>query len=177
MQIPWQGLQGFSGATAIGALVLVDLALVANSFADNLFPVINIYSKSPTWGIVVAIPLVSLAYLLGVLSIGAAELLLIRIRWVDANALIEDTIAASANGELAAVRFQQLQQEAELLGGGSIAFGLLGVGATLCAWRIEGWQRFLMAVAIMSVLLAVASIFLCVYRHRLAHRPALAWKG
>ena len=47
--IPWQNVQGFSGAAAIGSIVFVDLALIANAFADNLFPVINLYAQTTTW--------------------------------------------------------------------------------------------------------------------------------
>lgn len=176
MQIPWQSIQEFSGATAVGALVLVDLALIANAFADNLFPVIDIYSRTSTWAIVVAIPLLSLTYLLGLLCTGAAELALIRLRLVDANALSEDIIAVTARGEFVAGRFQQLRQEAELLAGGAIALALLAVGAALSTWRIEGWRRFLTAVAITAILFAAGSVFLSWYRHASAHRLALAAK-
>jgi hypothetical protein len=117
MELPSQSLPRFSGAAAIGALVLVDLALIANAFADNLFPVINLYSQTPTWAIVVAIPLASLVYLLGVLSIGTSELMLIWTGLLDRSALVEDSIAASARGEYAAARFEQIRQEAELLTG------------------------------------------------------------
>jgi len=177
MEVPWQGLQGFSGATAIGALVFVDLALIANSFADNLFPVINIYSQTPTWAIVVAIPLVSIAYLLGVLCIGAAEVILIRFRCLDANALVEDILVTSTSGEFASMHFRQLRQEADLLAGAMIAFVLLALGAGLSAWRIAGWRKFLTAVASISVLLAIGSVFLCLYRHKLAHTQALHIRG
>jgi hypothetical protein len=177
MELPSQTLPRFSGAAAIGALVLVDLALIANAFADNLFPVINLYSQTPTWAIVVAIPLASLVYLLGVLSIGTSELMLIWTGLLDRSALVEDSIAASARGEYAAARFEQIRQEAELLAGGTIAFTLLAAGAALSAWRVDGWRRFLTAVAVMAVLLAIGSILLCLYRHRMAHRQAVAAKS
>jgi hypothetical protein len=38
MEIPWLNIQGFSGATAVGSIVFVDLALIANAFAGNLSP-------------------------------------------------------------------------------------------------------------------------------------------
>jgi hypothetical protein len=37
MQIPWQGIQGFSGAIAVGGLALTSLLLLAGVFATNLF--------------------------------------------------------------------------------------------------------------------------------------------
>ena len=96
---------------------------------------------------------------------------------LDSNALVEDTIAASGKGEFAAARFQQVRQEAEQLAGGTIGFALLALGAALSAWRIDGWRRFLTAVAIMAVLLAVGSVLLSLYRHRMAHRQAVATKA
>ena len=74
---------GVSGATAVGSLVFVDWALITNAFADNLFPIINLYSQSPTWAIVIAVPVLSLVYLLGLLCIGAGEALLVALRLVQ----------------------------------------------------------------------------------------------
>lgn len=176
MEFP-QVLQGFSGATAIGGLVFVDLILIGNAFADNLFPSIRQYSESPTWALVVAVPLVSLVYLLGVLSIGAAELILTSFRLLNKRALVDDTIDASSGGDYVAGRFQQIRQEAELLGGGAIAFALLGLGAALSGWRIEGWRRFLTAVTVMAVVFGACSVFLCIHRYRMAHDQAVAAKA
>ncbi len=102
--------------------------------------------------------------------------MLVWVRLLDAKALVEDTISVAGRGEYAAARFQQIRQEAELLAGGTIAFALLALGAALSAWRIEGWRRFLTAVAIMAVLLAGGSMLLCLYRYRMAHRQAAATK-
>ena len=84
-----------SGATAVGTFVFVAWALITNAFADNLFPVINVYS-SPTWAIVTAVPLLSLAYLLGLLSIGAGEALMILFKFVPANCLDERQMDSSS---------------------------------------------------------------------------------
>jgi hypothetical protein len=174
MEIPWQSIQGFSGATAVGSLVLVDLALIADAFADNLFPVINLYSQTPTWAIVVAIPLVSLVYLIGLLSIGAGEAALVWFRGADNIALTEDTLVLAAASDAIAARYQQLRQEAELLAGSVIAFGLLAVGSALHAWRIGGWRRFLTAVATAAVIFAIASVALSIRRYATASRLATA---
>jgi hypothetical protein len=137
METPWQNIQSFSGASAGGAIVFIDLALVANAFADNLFPTINLYAQTPTWAIVVAIPVLSLVYLVGVLSIGAGEALLSWLRFGRAVMLDEDTAALIGCGDVIIGRYQRLQQEAELLAGSVVAFGLLAVGSTLHAWRSE----------------------------------------
>ena len=49
MELPWQNIEGFSGATAVGSLVFIDLAVIADAFAGNLFPIINVYAETPTW--------------------------------------------------------------------------------------------------------------------------------
>ena len=177
MEIPWQSIQGFSGASVIGALVLVDLGLIANAFADNLFPTITNFSTTAAYALVIAVPVLSLTYLLGLLCIGAAELALTLSHLLNAKTLAEDTVTVSARGESCAARFHQLRQEAELLAGGVIVFALLAVGSALSAWRIEGWRRFLTAVAIAAVIFAVSSVFLCLYRYKSTHALASATKS
>jgi len=168
--VPWQSIQGFSGATAVGSLVFVAWALITNAFADNLFPVINVYSQSPTWAIVTAVPLLSLAYLLGLLSIGAGEALMILFKFVPANCLDERQMDSSEPTGFVCARYQQLRQDAEILAGSALALGLLAVGAVLHAWRIEGWRRFLISVAVCATVVAVGSFALSVRRQLWASR-------
>jgi len=174
MDTPWQNIQSFSGASAVGAIVFVDLALVANAFADNLFPTINLYAQTSTWAIVVAIPILSLVYLVGVLSIGAGEALLGWLRLKKVVALDEDPAGLIGCGDAIIGTYQRLRQEAELLAGSVVAFALLAVGSTLHAWRIVGWRRFLIAVAIAAIILAAGSLALAVRRYGSAHRIATA---
>ena len=170
--VPWQSIQGFSGATAVGSLVFVDWILITDAFADNLFPVINIYSQSPTWAIVTAVPVLSLVYLLGLLCIGAGEALLVTLRLIPASCLDDGHIAISEPSGFVAARYQQLRQDAEILAGSALALVLLAVGASLHAWRIEGWRRFLLSVAVCATVVAVSSIALSIRRHLSAARLA-----
>jgi len=174
VQFPWHTIQGFSGATAVGALTLVGLILIANGFATNLLPAIDVYSRTATWAIVVAVPVLASSYLLGLISMGTAEALLIRCRLIDAEALIDDQVAVAARGDSIGGHFHQLRQEAELLAGGSIGLAVFAVGAALSAWLAEGWRRFLTSIALAAICLAVASISLARFRHTTAHRLALA---
>src|SRR5262245_46702489 len=160
MQSPWQNIQGFSGASAVGAIVFVDLALIANAFADNLFPTINLFAQSATWAIVVAIPLLSLVYLIGVLSIGAGEGLLGCLHLTRQITHSEDVKMLLVSSEAVWGRYQQLRQDAELLAGSVVAFALLGVGSALSAWMVPGWRRFLTSVALAGVFLPAVSIAL-----------------
>jgi hypothetical protein len=170
--VPWQSIQGFSGATAVGSLVFVDWALITDAFADNLFPVINLYSQSSTWAIVIAVPVLSLVYLLGLLCIGAGEALLIALKLVPSSGLDDGNIAISELSSFVVARYQQLRQDAEILAGSALALVLLAVGASLHAWRIEGWRRSLLSVAVCATVVAVGSVALAVRRHLSAARLA-----
>lgn len=176
MQIPWQGLQGFTGASAVGALSLVGLTLIANAFAPNLFVAIDIYADTPTWAIIVAIPLVALTYLLGLLSNAVAQATFVKFGFLDGDALLHDIVALAYSGELITGRYHQLRQEAELLAGCFVALALLALGCGLSAWVAPGWLRFLGAVTLFSVVIAISSGLLAVSRHRAAHELALLLK-
>jgi hypothetical protein len=119
---------------------------------------------TPTWAIVVAIPLLSLVYLIGVLSIGTGEALLGWLRVGKAIGLAEDATALIGCNDVVVGTYQRLRQEAELPAGSVVAFGLLAVGSTLHAWRIAGWRRFLVAAAIAAIILAAGSLALAIRR-------------
>ena len=104
--IPWQNIQGFSGAAAIGSIVFVDLVLIANAFADNLFPVIDLYSQTTTWAVVIALPALALVYLIGLLSIGAGEAALVWLRLVSRIDLAEDILGLPGLPSIIAARYQ-----------------------------------------------------------------------
>ena len=166
--IPWQTVQGFSGATAVGSIAFVDWALITNAFADNLFPVIDLYSSTPTWAIVVAIPIIALTYLLGLLFIGAGEILLLRMKLLTSADLDDEGMHRSDLPALVTARYHVLRQEAEVLAGSALAIGLLAVGTTLHSWRIDGWRRFLISVTLCAIVLAIGSAALAIRRHKAA---------
>jgi len=84
---------------------------------------------------------------------------------VDANALVDDTVAIASHGDFVSGRFQQLRQEADLLAGSSIGLALLSVGSILSAWAAEGWRRFLTSMALAAIVLAIGSFCLARSRH------------
>ena len=174
MQIPSLNLQSFSGAAGVGAVVFVDFVIIANAFANNLFPAINLFAETPTWAIVVAVPLLSLVYLIGVLSIGTGEALLIRFRYGSTANLVDDILSLTACSDLVATRYQQLRQEAELLAGSFVAFTLLSFGSALHAWQIAGWRRFLISVSLAALIFAAGSVAIALRRYSSAHRIAAA---
>jgi len=166
--LPLQNIQGFSGATAVGSLAFLGWALITNAFAENFFPVINLYAQSPTWAIVAAIPAISLAYLLGLLCIGTGEIVLVRLKLIPANSEEDRTLARWQLSNVLTTRYQQLQQDADILAGSGMALTLIVLGASLHAWRVEGWRHSLISIAICALIIAYGSVALSVRRKRLA---------
>ena len=173
MQSALQGLQGFTGAVAVGGLTISSLFLLAAVFAPNLLLAIDVVTRSTAWAIVAAIPLSSLAYVVGLLTTAAAESLLVRagrLRQVDVAAELE---AVSELSDIVVARYHQQRQEAEVLAGSSLAFCVLSLASATAAFWIDGWRRTLISVAVACVTLFVGSALLSVYRYRSASSLAL----
>jgi hypothetical protein len=174
MQIPWQGIQGFSGAIAVGGLALTSLLLLAGVFATNLFLAIEVVSRSTAWAIVVALPIASLAYVVGLLTNAAAEAIFVRFGWLQRNTLIDELIQIREKGEFLIGRFLQLRQEGEILAGGSLALGILAMACAFASYPIEGWRRTLISATFMCVMLCIGSSSLSISRFRSANALANA---
>ena len=171
--VPWQGLQGFTGAVAVGGLTLTSLFLLAAVFAPNLLLAIDVVSRSTAWAIVAAIPLISLAYVVGLLTSAAAESLFVRIGRLRLADLADELRAVSKLSELVVARYQQLRQEAEVLAGSSLALCVLGLASATAAYSLEGWRRTLISIAITCAVLSVGAALLSVYRYRSASSLAI----
>lgn len=174
MQVPLQGLQGLTGAVAVGGLTITSLFLLAAVFAPNLLLAIDVITRSTAWAVVAAIPLSSLSYIIGLLTSAAAESLLTRTGRLRQVNLIAELQAVSRLSELVVARYQQQRQEAEVLAGSSLAFCVLSIASAIAVSSIEGWRRTLIWLAIVCLVLSVGSALLSIYRYRSASSLALA---
>jgi hypothetical protein len=173
MQVPLQGLQGFTGAVAVGGLTITALFLLAAVFAPNLLLAIDVVTRSTAWAIVAAVPLSSLAYVVGLLTIAAAESLLVRAGRLRHLDLADELEAVSKRSEIVVARYHQQRQEAEVLAGSSLAFFVLSLASATAAIPVDGWRRTLTSIAVACVVLSVGSALLSVYRYRSASSLAL----
>ena len=127
-----QGIQGFAGASGVGVMCLTALFFGASVFATNLPALADVISVSTTWSGIVTIPILVVAYVVGVLAIAIVE-------GVTSTGIVELDLLQG----LAAQRFSQLEQEAEILSGSVVGFLLLAVAALLNVWAYPGWTRTL----------------------------------
>ena len=121
----------FAGATGVGALCVLGVFLVLDGRAPELFPTLETYAKTATWGIVAAVPVLAVAYVVGLLAIAGTG--------AAVEALYGDVVGRGARDvlsmfaipkdSLVATAYLELRQRQELLGGSAIGVLLLALGA------------------------------------------------
>ena len=165
MQVPWQSIQGFSGSVAVGGLVLTSLLLLAGAFATSIFAALDFLSRSAVWAIVVAIPIASLSYLVGLLTTAAGESLLRLVGWIPRVAIVEELQRIRQQDEFMIGRYLQLRQEAELLAGGCLALLLLALACLAATLAAAGWRPTLFSASATCTVLAVGCCALAVSKY------------
>jgi len=142
-------------------MCLTALFFGASVFATNLPALADFVAVSTTWSGLVTIPILVVAYVVGVLAIALVESV--------TNAGIVELDALQG---LAAQRFSQLEQEAEILSGSVIGFLLLGAASFLNVWAYPGWARTLIICGAASFVTAVGAWRVSRVKHLSAARLA-----
>lgn len=155
-----QGIQGFAGASGVGILCLSALFFGGSVFATNLPTLADFVASSKTWSGIVTVPILVVAYVVGLLAIALIESRM-RVRPIELGSL----------QGVAAQRFSQLEQEAEILSGSFVGFILLGAAAFLNVWSFPGWRRTLTITGV-SLLATAASAW---RMSRDKHEAAKEW--
>ena len=140
----FQAVQGFAGASGVGMLCLTGLFLIVSVFATNLPLVTTWLVADSNWSAVVSLPVLVIAYVVGLLAISSVD------AWTHAGesnfTLLREPAVAS--------RHSQLEQEAEILSGSVVAFGLLGIAALANTHSFPGWTRTLLFSAMLCFMLS-----------------------
>jgi hypothetical protein len=129
----FQGIQGFAGASGVGVVCLIGLFLTLSVFADNLPRVATLLLVSSSWSAVATLPVLVVAYVIGLLAIAL----------VDKSPPLTSSVIKALEPSAVAARYGQLVQEAEILSGSVVAFVLLGAAALLNTIAFPGWTRTL----------------------------------
>jgi len=156
-----QGIQGFAGASGVGVMCLTALFFGTSVFATNLPALADFIAVSTTWSGIVTIPILVVAYVVGVLAIAVVE-----------GVTSAGDVELDALQGLAAQRFSQLEQEAEILSGSVIGFLLLAGAALLNVWAYPGWARTLVICGVSSLVTAVGAWRVSRAKHQSAARLA-----
>ena len=100
-------------------MCLVGLFLTVSVFADNLPTVATLLLASSNWSAVATLPVLVVAYVIGLLAIAL----------VDRGTRPTNSGISALSQRAVAMRYGQLEQEAEILSGSVVGFALLGVAA------------------------------------------------
>jgi hypothetical protein len=120
------------GPAGIGALCVLGILLILDGRSPAVLGTVERYGNTTTWGIVAAVPLLAITYLLGILVVTAAESLM---HTTFGPSFVTETSDLLRIGNFPldksalAQGYVQLRQESRLLAGSSIALIFLALGA------------------------------------------------
>jgi hypothetical protein len=72
--MPSDSITAVAGPAGVGVLGILGVFLFFNGRGPDLFPTVETYAKTATWGIVAAVPVLVIAYVLGLFLISGAAL-------------------------------------------------------------------------------------------------------
>jgi hypothetical protein len=114
-------------------------AVIVSVFATNLPTVTAKLVTDANWSAIVSLPVLVIAYVVGLLAIAS----------VEACSGFADSDLRGLQDAGIAPSYGKLTQEAEILSGSVVGFGLLGVAAVANTWLWPGWTRTLMFTAVL----------------------------
>jgi len=168
-------LGSFAGATGVGALCILGVFLFLDGRAPELFPTIEEYSKTATWGVVAAIPVLAIAYVIGLMLITAS---CFAVRGAFGPSL-RDEAADVARVSLVAVKesvlaqeYSQLKQERDVLGGAALSLIVLAIGAISDSKNLPHMRSIVIAAALSTFIAAAALFFSAGLKNGQAHTLA-----
>jgi hypothetical protein len=140
----FQAVLGFAGASGVGMLCLTGLYLTVSVFATNLPLVTTSLVTDTNWSAVVSLPMLVVAYVVGLLAIAS----------VEACGPSTTPDVEGLRDPAVAPRYAKLDQEAEILSGSVVGFALLGVAAIANIRSFSGWTRTLLFTAALCLTLS-----------------------
>jgi hypothetical protein len=170
-------LAAVAGPTGVGAVCILGIFLFLDGRAPELFPTVEVYAKTATWGIVAAVPLLVMSYVVGVMLVSFGELL-VQVGFGPSMAdELQDLARLAANSaeESAAVQsYLQLRHDRGVLAGSAIAFIVLCAGAISEIRNLGNLKGPILSLAASALVLAASTYLLAGRKGREAHRLASA---
>jgi hypothetical protein len=136
-----------------------------------LFPTVETYAKTATWGIVAAIPVLAIAYVIGLTLITASSFAL---RGTFGPTLMEEAadaarVSALEKDSVLAKEYLQFKQERDVLGGAALALIVLAVGAWSDSVNLPELKSIVIVAAIMTFMASVLLFVSAGLKSRQAH--------
>jgi hypothetical protein len=161
IKMPLESAGAFAGATGVGAICFLAMFLILDGREPGVFPTVEFYAKTATWGIVAAVPVAAMAYVAGLLAIAVSSGLLEQVAHTTVGRSAIDSVALAqiSKDSPVAQQYLQLRQEQGILAGSAIAMLLLTIGALSERRNLPAIQ----AATWWAVALGLVAGFLCFY--------------
>lgn len=171
-RMPSDNLAAAAGPTGVGALCILSAFLFLDGRAPSLFPTVEFYAKTATWGIVAAVPVLVISYIIGLFVITGAELI-IQPAFGPSFSIEAGDLArvggVSTEKSALVQAYVQLRQDRGILGGSSLALLLLGIGALSEIPNLLHLRGPIIVMAILTFLLAGATFYFAGMKSQEAH--------
>lgn len=170
--MPTESLSNFAGPTGVGALCILGVFLALDGQAPNLFPTVETYAKTNTWGIVAAVPVLVIAYIVGVFVTSGAELLLQQTIGLTFETEAADlAVLGKIEIEKSALvkAYVQLRLDRSILAGSSIALLLVVVGAISEINNLRSLKGPILSLVGVTLLLSILTFYFAARKGREAH--------
>ncbi|VVO50407.1 hypothetical protein PS862_00282 [Pseudomonas fluorescens] len=171
-----ESLSTIAGPTGVGSLCMLGLFLLFDGRAPSLLPTFEEYARTATWGIVAALPVLVMAYVIGLfLSVIATA----AIQYFFGPDFSQEAIDIASLSKLsvdktAAIQvYLQLLADRTTLAGSGVALLFLAGGAISEIDNLQNLKVTIWAIAVGVGLLSVAMIWLAVQKGVQAHTIAL----
>ena len=156
-------VETITGRLGVGAICFLALFLAVDGMQIGVFHLIETYGKSVTFGIIAALPIAVVTYILGVFCVGTADLVLSRFcafREPEPELILA---LSQSGGDLLQQSYSENLRNSELLKGSSVAFVLLATGTLLDVSNMRGYETIVIIAFIVALGLSALSL---VFAHR-----------
>jgi hypothetical protein len=173
--MPSDSITAVAGPAGVGALCILGMFLFFDGRAPELFPTVETYAKTATWGIVAAVPVLVMAYVLGLFLISGAVLaiqLTFGLGFEQEATDIARLAAVSAEKSAAVQTYVQLRQDRAVLAGSAVAFVVLFAGAMSEIRNLSHLKGTIILLGVGVLLLAIVMFYLACRKSSEAHRLA-----
>ena len=158
-------LSTFAGPAGVGALCLLAAFLFLDGRAPELFPTFEKYAKTSTWGVVAAVPVLAISYVLGLSVMITSEHVITRVvgqRETEMSSLGRIVAAGPSKDSLTAQLYVDALRNRAVLGGGAMALVLLGIGALSEVRNLPSLRSVIIAAVIGALLVAALAMYLAI---------------
>jgi hypothetical protein len=170
--MPSESLSTVAGPAGVGSLCILGVFLVLDGVQPDVFPTVEEYAKTTTWGVIAAVPVLVIAYVLGLFFNSIATLAVQVAFGVSAAEETSDIVRVGcipAEKSPAVQHFLQLRQDRAVLAGSSFVFIILSVGAFSEIANLPDVRSSIIVLASGSLFLAALLFWLSGAKTRESH--------